>query len=182
MREPAFTTGQDLVKLIAEIDEFKGRRDALKTLSPDRLNALRKVATVERIGSSTRIEGKKLTDAEVETLLSNIEMQSFSTRDEQEVAGNAEAMDLVFQAYEDLRLSENHISQLHQTLLRHSEKDEHHRGAYKKLRNDVVAIDADSKQLGVVFETATPFDAPREMERWWAGRGRQSKTKACTRS
>jgi Fic family protein len=73
-------------------------------------------------------------------------------------------MDLVFQAYEDLRLTENHISQLHQTLLRHSKKDEHHRGAYKKVRNDVVAIDAEGKQLGVLFETATPFDAPREME------------------
>ena len=164
MREPAFAIGQDMVKLIAEIDEFKGRWEALKTLSPDRLNALRKVATVESIGSSTRIEGAKLTDAEVETLLSNIKMQSFATRDEQEVAGYAEAMDLVFQAYEDLRLTENHISQLHQILLRHSKKDEHHRGAYKKLRNDVVAIDADGKQLDVVFETATPFDTPREME------------------
>ena len=164
MKEPAFAISQDLVKLIAEIDEFKGRWDALKTLSPDRLNALRKVATVESIGSSTRIEGAKLTDAQVEELLSNIKIRSFATRDEQEVAGYAEAMDLVFQAYEDLRLTENHINQLHQTLLRHSEKDEHHRGAYKKLRNDVVAIDADGKQLGVVFETATPFDTPREME------------------
>ena len=164
VKEPAFAISQDLVKLIAEIDEFKGRWDALKTLSPDRLSALRKVATVESIGSSTRIEGAKLTDAQVEELLSNIKIRSFATRDEQEVAGYAEAMDLVFQAYDDLRLTENHINQLHQTLLRHSEKDEHHRGAYKKLRNDVVAIDADGKQIGVVFETATPFDTPREME------------------
>jgi Fic family protein len=164
MKEPSFALGHDLVKLIAEIDEFKGRWDALKTLSPDRLNALRKVATVESIGSSTRIEGAKLTDLQVETLLSNIKMQSFNTRDEQEVAGYAEAMDLVFQAYEDMRLTENHISQLHLTLLRHSSKDERHRGSYKTLRNDVVAIDADGNQIGVVFETSTPFDTPREME------------------
>src|SRR5690606_2836672 len=133
MREPTLTLGQDLVKLIAEIDEFKGRWDALKTLSPDRLDALRKVATVESVGSSTRIEGAKLSDAQVETLLSNIKVQSFNTRDEQEVAGYAEAMDLVFQAFDDLRLTENHIGQLHQTLLRHSEKDERHRGPYKTL-------------------------------------------------
>lgn len=164
MREPTITLGQGLVKLIAEIDEFKGRWNALKTLSPDRLNALRKVATVESIGSSTRIEGAKLSDAQVETLLSNIKMQSFNTRDEQEVAGYAEAMDLVFQAYGDMRLTENHIGQLHLTLLRHSDKDERHRGSYKSLRNDVVAFDADGKQIGVVFETATPFDTPREME------------------
>lgn len=83
MREPKIILTQNLVKLIAEIDEFKGRWDALKTLSPDRLNALRKVATVESVGSSTRIEGANLSDAQVEELLSNIKMQSFNTRDEQ---------------------------------------------------------------------------------------------------
>lgn len=164
MKEPVLKLGSDLVKLIAEIDEFKGRWEALKSLSPDRLDALRKVATIESVGSSTRIEGAKLTDMQVETLLSNIQMQSFATRDEQEVAGYAEAMDLVFQAFGDLRLTENHIHQLHQTLLRHSVKDERHRGSYKTLRNDVVAFDADGNQVGVVFETATPFDTPREME------------------
>ncbi|MBW7947540.1 MAG: Fic family protein, partial [Sphingomonadaceae bacterium] len=130
----------------------------------DRLNALRKVATIESVGSSTRIEGAKLSDAQVETLLSNIRIRSFATRDEQEVAGYAEAMDLVFQAYADMRLTENHIRQLHQALLRHSTRDERHRGAYKTLPNNVVAFDADGSEIGVVFETAMPFDTPREME------------------
>lgn len=164
MREPRLTLASDLVKLIAEVDEFKGRWEALKTLSPDRLSALRKVATIESIGSSTRIEGAKLSDAQVETLLSNIEIRSFATRDEQEVAGYAEAMDLVFEAFADMRLTENHIRQLHQTLLRHSTKDERHRGSYKTLPNNVVAFDADGQEIGVVFETATPFDTPRKME------------------
>lgn len=164
MKEPKLALGSDLVKLIAEIDEFKGRWEALKTLSPDRLDALRKVATIESVGSSTRIEGAKLTDRQVETLLANIEMRSFATRDEQEVAGYAEAMDLVFESYEDLHLTENHVRQLHQTLLRHSTKDERHRGSYKTLPNDVVAYDARGKEIGVVFETTSPFDTPREME------------------
>jgi Fic family protein len=165
MREPKLTFSPDLVKLIAEIDEFKGRWEAIKTVSPDRLGALRKVATIESIGSSTRIEGAKLSDAEVEELLSRaISIKSFKTRDEQEVAGYAEAMDLVFEAYPDLRLTENHIRQLHQTLLRHSDKDERHRGSYKTLSNNVVALDADGREVGVVFETTSPFDTPREME------------------
>lgn len=164
MKEPLITVGQDILQLIAEIDEFKGQWQALKTLSPKRLQQLRKVATIESVGSSTRIEGAKLSDAQVETLLSNISSTSFNTRDEQEVAGYAEAMDLVFQAYEDLHLTENHIRQLHQTLLRHSTKDERHRGSYKTFPNHVVAKDADGNEIGVVFETATPFDTPREME------------------
>lgn len=155
----------DLVKLIAEIDEFKGRWEALKALSPDRLSALRKVATVESVGSSTRIEGARLSDTEVEELLSRaISITSFKTRDEQEVAGYAEAMDLVFEAFADMRLTENHIRQLHQTLLRHSTKDARHRGSYKTLANSVVALDADGREIGVVFETTSPFDTPREME------------------
>ncbi len=169
MKEPHITVGQDVLQLIAEIDEFKGQWQALKSLSPERLQQLRKVATIESVGSSTRIEGAKLSDLQVETLLSNISSTSFKTRDEQEVAGYAEAMDLVFQAYEDLHLTENHIRQLHQTLLRHSTKDDRHRGSYKTLPNHVVAKDADGREIGVVFETATPFDTPREMEelvRW----------------
>lgn len=165
MREPKLTLGPDLVKLVAEIDEFKGRWEALKTLSPDRLSALRRVATIESVGSSTRIEGAKLSDTEVEDLLSRaISIKSFKTRDEQEVAGYAEAMDLVFEAYVDMRLTENHIRQLHQTLLRHSDKDTRHRGAYKTLPNNVVALDADGREIGVIFETASPFETPREME------------------
>jgi Fic family protein len=165
MKQPKLAFGPELVKLIAEIDEFKGRWQALKTLSPDRLSALRKVATIESVGSSTRIEGAKLSDAEVEDLLSQaISIKSFKTRDEQEVAGYAEAMDLVFEAYADMRLTENHIRQLHQTLLRHSVKDSRHRGSYKTLSNNVVAFDANGREIGVVFETTSPFDTPREME------------------
>jgi len=164
IKDPNIVLGQDLIKLIAEIDEFKGKWEALQHLSPDRLNALRKVATIESIGSSTRIEGSKLTNAEVEELLSDIQSQSFRNRDQQEVAGYAEAMDLVFQAFDEMRLTENHIKQLHQILLRHSTKDERHRGAYKTLDNHVVAYDVDGKEIGVVFETITPFDTPREME------------------
>ena len=155
---------QSMVKLVAEIDEFKGRWEALKTLAPERLNKLRKVATIESIGSSTRIEGAKLTDAQVETLLSGLKTKSFQSRDEQEVAGYAEAMDLVFQAWEDMPITENHIRQLHQTLLRHSTKDERHRGGYKTLDNHVVAIGPDGEEIGVVFATTSPFDTPREME------------------
>ena len=172
MREPKITIDQELLQLVAEIDEFKGRWEALQNMSPERLRQLRKVATIESIGSSTRIEGAKLTDIQVETLLSNLATTSFKTRDEQEVAGYAEAMDLVFQAWEDMPVTENHIRQLHQTLLRHSTKDERHRGEYKKLPNHVVALDENGKEIGVVFETATPFDTPREMEELvrWTGK------------
>ena len=119
----------EILGLIAEIDEFKGAWRALGTLAPQRLNALRHVATIESIGSSTRIEGSKLTDREVERLLANLEIKRFSSRDEQEVAGYGEVMETVFRAWTDIPFTENHIKQLHRDLLRYSEKDERHRGA-----------------------------------------------------
>ena len=153
----------ELLNLLSEVDEFKGAWRALGTLAPERLKALRRVATIESIGSSTRIEGSKLSDREVEQLLARLEIRKFDSRDEQEVAGYAETMETVFHAFADIALTENHLKQLHRDLLRHSRKDQRHRGEYKKLPNNVVAFDADSKLLGVVFETATPFDTPLRM-------------------
>lgn len=152
-----------MLSLIAEIDEFKGAWRALGTLAPDRLSALRRVATIESIGSSTRIEGSKLSDSDVERLLSNIEVRHFATRDEQEVASYAEVMETIFTSFDAIAPTENHIRQLHRDLLAHSDKDARHRGSYKTNTNHVSAFDADGKEIGVVFETATPFDTPRLM-------------------
>ncbi len=153
----------EMLDIIAELDEFKGAWRALSTLAPERLSALRRVATIESIGSSTRIEGSKLTDRAVEKLLSNLEVGSFSTRDEQEVAGYAAVMETIFASWSVLTLTENHMRQLHRDLLRYSTKDERHRGDYNTLDNHVEAFDADGKSVGVIFQTASPFDTPRLM-------------------
>ncbi len=152
-----------LLSLIARIDEFKGAWRALGALAPERLSALRRVATIESIGSSTRIEGCGLSNREVERLLSNLQIEPFTTRDEQEVAGYAELMELVFSSWQDIPFTENPIKQLHQILLRYSEKDAWHRGNYKNTSNSVVAFDENGTEIGVVFQTATPFDTPRLM-------------------
>ncbi|MBK6726608.1 MAG: Fic family protein [Xanthomonadales bacterium] len=153
----------EVLAFIARIDEFKGAWRALGALAPDRLSTLRRVATIESIGSSTRIEGSKLSDREVERLLANLAIRKFETRDEQEVAGYAEVMDLLFRAWPDIPFNENHLKQLHQMLLNHSPKDARHRGNYKTASNSVAAFDEHGVRIGVVFETASPFDTPRLM-------------------
>jgi len=153
----------ELLALVAEIDEFKGVWRAMGRLAPERLRQLRKVATIESVGSSTRIEGAKLTDREVEALLGRVRSRSFATRDEQEVAGYADVMETLFASHAAIPITENYIKQLHSMLLRYSEKDIRHRGEYKKLANSVEAFDEAGKSLGIVFETATPFDTPRLM-------------------
>ena len=160
----AFRITPEMLRLIGEIDEFKGAWRALGTLAPERLAALRRVATVESVGSSTRIEGSRLTDREVEHLLAGLETRSFRSRDEEEVAGYAEVMEAVFESWEAIPLTENHIKQLHQMLLRHSSKDVRHRGGYKTLPNHVEALGPDGNSLGVLFQTTSPFETPWRMQ------------------
>ena len=150
----------EMLNLIAEIEEFKGSWRALGTLAPERLAALRKVATIESIGSSTRIEGAKLSDRQIETLLSNLEEQSFTSRDEQEVAGYADVMQILFDSWESITLSENYIKQLHSMLLQYSSKDQRHRGTYKTVDNHIEAFDPAGKSLGILFTATSPFETP----------------------
>lgn len=155
----------EMLNNIAEIDRFAaswaggvGRPTAAE------LNVMRRVATIESIGSSNRIEGNKMTDAQIEELFSHINQQSFTTRDQQEVAGYSDLLNAIFENYHDIPLTENYIKQLHKTLLKYSDKDERHRGEYKKDSNRVAAFDASGNEIGSIFETATPFDTPRLME------------------
>jgi Fic family protein len=164
IRTHTLSITQKTLKLIAEIDEFKGAWAAIGRISPERLSALRLVATIESIGSSTRIEGAKLSDQEVEQLLSGIEIRAFSGRDEEEVAGYAAVMEMIFESNSEITLTENHLKQLHRELLQYSSKDERHRGEYKTHNNHVEAIGPDGESIGIVFETASPFDSPRLMD------------------
>ena len=164
INEESIKISNQMLSIISELDEFKGSWKLLGQLSPERLKTLKKVATIESVGSSNRIEGNKLSDKQVEELLSNIKKQSFATRDEQEVAGYARLMDTIFEDWEVINFNENYIKQLHKILLQYSTKDERHKGNYKKISNAVAAYSPEGKELGIVFETATPFETPLKME------------------
>ncbi len=159
----------EILSLIAELDEFKGAWRALGALAPERLAALRRVATIESIGSSTRIEGSRLSDQETAQLLNNIAGKRFDSRDEREVAGYADVMEMVYSRAGAIDLTENNIRQMHRDLLAYSGEDEHLLGSYKTKPNHISAIDAEGNDIGVVFKTASLFDTPRLMIElvWW---------------
>ena len=177
MLNPIIKITPEILNLIAKIDEFKGEWKAIGNLAPERLDALKHVATIESIGSSTRIEGVKLSDREIELLLSGLDKKSFGSRDEQEVAGYADVMNIVFASYKDISFTENYIRQLHKMLLEYSTKDTRHRGEYKKMPNHVEAFGHDGKSLGIIFETSSPFDTPGDMKQLMEWTVRQLKEK-----
>ena len=153
-----------LLSYIRKIDDFNGTWKAVKLLSPEKLSSLKQVATIESVGASTRIEGVTLSNQEIETFLKNMTLKSLISRDEQEVAGYADLMNTIFDQNELLNLSEEHIKQLHHILLKYSQKDERHRGEYKKNSNSIGAF-YEGKLKAIIFETASPFETPLMMER-----------------
>ncbi len=163
---------QQFMQKISVIDTFRGNWKAIEQSKSQYLKELRKIATVESIGSSTRIEGATLTDAEVEKLLRSVKINKLETRDEQEVVGYYEALQIVLDSYEEITLSERYIHQLHGILLKHSNKDKFHKGRYKTLSNQVVANYPDGTQR-TIFRTTEPHLTATEMEqlvKWTNGR------------
>jgi hypothetical protein len=109
----------EILNLIAELEGFNSRWVATQALTPDRLASLRQVATIESVGSSTRIEGVKLTNSQIEALLRGVKTFTLRSRDEQEVGGYAEVMETIFASYPEIQISESHIKQLHGLLLKY---------------------------------------------------------------
>lgn len=170
---PVLQPTNEMLQLIAGVDEFKGEWRAMVSLGPEKLESLRRIATIESVGSSTRIEGARLSDEEVEGLLGHLQAESFRSRDEQEVAGYAHVMNTVQAVYQDLPITGGILRQLHRDLLSFCVKDEWHRGSWKTQPNHVAAFDAAGAQVGIVFETASPFDTPGLMERLLAWQARE---------
>lgn len=149
---------------IAKIEELKGQWIGGTRLSPQILGRLKRSVLVTSTGASTRIEGARLSDSEVEKLIRGVAIQKFADRDKQEVRGYFELLQNVFDAYEDIRFSENSVKHLHKELLKYVEKDRRHLGEYKKKENAVQMLDASGRVMGTIFETTPPYLAPKEMQ------------------
>ncbi|MCK4749634.1 MAG: Fic family protein [Bacteroidales bacterium] len=154
---------QRLSQQLSVLDTFRGNWKARENQLGQYLKELRKIATVESTGSSTRIEGAKLTDQEVEKLLASVKIRKFESRDQQEVVGYYDALEAILGNYADIEISERYIHQLHGILLKHSEKDQAHRGKYKTSSNKVVANYPDGTQR-VLFDPTPPHMTPLEMQ------------------
>src|SRR5438477_11495277 len=116
---------------IANIDELKGRWASGAGLNPQVLGRLKRSVLVTSTGASTRIEGARLSDEDIENLMRGISLQRFADRDKQEVQGYYELLQTVFDLWKDIQFSETTIKHLHNEMLKYVEKDRHHRGDYK---------------------------------------------------
>lgn len=149
---------------ITQIDELKGQWIAGARLSPQVLGRLKRSVLITSTGASTRIEGARLSDEDVEKLMRGINIQKFTDRDKQEVKGYYELLENVFDSWKSLKFSESAIKHFHKELLKYVAKDETHRGDYKKTENKVEMIDAAGKSIGTLFDTTPAYLTPKETQ------------------
>lgn len=153
-----------LWQMIAQIDECKGKWVAGVKLHPQVLGRLKKSVLVTSTGASTRIEGAKLSDGDIEKLMRGLDIQKFQDRDQQEVRGYYELLQNIFESWETITLSEGTIKFLHSELLKYVDKDELHRGDYKKRENKVHMMSEAGESMGILFDTTPAYLTSKEMQ------------------
>lgn len=154
----------NILTLIASIDELKGRWTAGANLHPQILGRLKQSVLITSTGASTRIEGAKLSDSDVEDLMRGISMQKFKDRDVQEVKGYFELLKNIFDSWQSIKLNEGTIKHFHQEILKYVEKDSFYRGQYKVTENKVQMVDAKGNIVGTIFDTTPVYLTPIEMQ------------------
>jgi len=152
-----------IVSKIAKIDELKGQWITGARLGPQVLGRLKRSVLFTSTGASTRIEGSRLSDEDIEKLMRGINIQKFTNRDKQEARGYYELLENVFNSWKSLKLSENTIKYFHQELLKYVDKDEKHRGDYKKGENKVHMLDDASQSIAILFDTVPAYLTPGQM-------------------
>lgn len=159
-----------LIEEISQIDRFDASWKAIEKREGQTLKHLKNIATVQSVAASTRIEGSKMTDAEVEAFVQNIDISKLEDRDHQEVAGYFRVLDIIGESYSDIGVSEGDIKNLHKMMLAHSLKDEWHRGDYKQQSNTVQATYPDGATREVFKTTAPGMATELAMQKlidWW---------------
>jgi len=153
-----------IVALLAEIDGIRGEFKSGLRMTPQAITSLKQSVLITSAGASTRIEGAKLTDEEVEKVMQGLAVSKFADRDTQEVQGYLEVLQNVFDSFQTLPLRESVITSLHNQLLKYSNKDDTHRGGYKKKENTVGVLGPDGRVAQIMFETTPAFLTAKEMQ------------------
>src|SRR5277367_6079357 len=125
---------------LADLGEAKGKQELFTKQSPQKLKVLREHALIESTVSSNRIEGVEVDQSRVATVVFGKAL--LRDRDEEEVRGYRQALDLIHTQKADLPISEETIRRLH-FLSRGGLGDA---GEYKQAENDIIEVLPDGRR------------------------------------
>ncbi len=143
----------EVLGLVAQIHEYKGRQELYLKQKPEQLNKLVEIAKVQSTEASNEIEGIRTT--RLKQLCSD--KTTPRNRDEKEIMGYRDVLNTIHENYEYIPISANYILQLHRDLYKYSEKGIG--GTFKNNQNYISAIDGTGREF-VLFTPLAPSKVP----------------------
>ena len=149
------TWDNEVINYLSLIHEYKGKQSAYLKQKPQELERLVELAKVQSTEASNSIEGIRTTETRLRQLMS--ERTTPRNRDEKEIAGYRDALNIVHENFEYIPLTPNYILQLHKILLSHT--DSGFGGSFKNVQNYISATDEAGKHF-TLFTPMAPYETP----------------------
>lgn len=145
----------EVVNYLSQIHEAKGKQTLYLRQKPEQLDRLVEIAKIQSTEASNEIEGIRTTETRLRQLMS--EKAAPRNRDESEIAGYRDALNVVHESFEYIPLTPNYILQLHKIMLSHT--DSAFGGSFKNVQNYISATNADGKAY-TLFTPLAPYETP----------------------
>lgn len=145
----------EILGLVAQIHEFKGRQELYLKQKPATLDKLIEIAKVQSTEASNKIEGIVTTSTRVQQLCN--EKTTPRNRDEEEILGYRDVLNTIHENYEYIPLRDSYVLQLHRDLYQYSEKAIG--GRFKNTQNVIAETHPDGTQT-VIFTPMAPYETP----------------------
>lgn len=153
------TWDNEVINFLSLIHEYKGKQSFYMQQKPFELDRLVEIAKVQSTEASNAIEGIRTTETRLRQLMS--EKTTPRNRDEKEIAGYRDALNIIHENFEYIPLTPNYILQLHKILLSHTDSD--FGGSFKNVQNYISATDAEGKQF-TLFTPLAPYETTEAMQ------------------
>lgn len=153
------TWDSEILGLVAEIREHKGRQELYLKQKPMTLERLVEIAKIQSTESSNKIEGIITTSTRLQQLCLDKTMPM--NRDEEEILGYRDVLEIIHENYEYISIESNYILQLHKNLYKYSERNIG--GRYKNVNNSIIEKRNDGSEF-IRFQPVSSFDTPNAIE------------------
>ena len=149
------TWDNEIVSYLTQIHEFKGKQELYIRQKPVELDRLIEIAKIQSTEASNRIEGIVTTNARLKKLVEN--KTTPRNRDEKEILGYRNALNIIHESYEHIAVSPNYILQLHGELLKYTAFS--YGGKFKTTANEIAKTLPDGTKE-VIFSPLEPYETP----------------------
>lgn len=153
------TWDSELLGLVAQLHEYKGRQEMYLRQKPADLDRLIEIAKIQSTEASNEIEGIRTTNTRLKQLVQD--KTTPHNRDEQEIMGYRDVLNTIHENYEYIPVRSSYILQLHRDLYRYSEKSIG--GQFKNSQNFISAVDANGRAF-ILFEPLPPYETPAAID------------------